>query len=85
MGDDSLIPIRGQINWLPAQPEVDYSLQWQNLNVVSRPDGMVVQLGAGGDAAGWKDPGEDPDPAEAEAAIRKLAQLQAFTKPRLER
>ena len=74
--DRSLTPVRGQIAWLPAQPEVDYSLQWKTLNVVSRPDGMVVQLGGGGDVAGWNDPGEMPDVHEAERAIHTLAELQ---------
>lgn len=76
-GDESLTPVRGQIAWLPAQPELTYSLQWENLNVVSRADGLVVQLGGGGDPSGWNDPSEDPDQAEAEQAIRLLASLQA--------
>lgn len=77
LGDESVTPVRGQIGWLPAQPEVQYSIQWENLNVVSRPDGLVVQFGAGGDGAGWNDPSEDPDPAESEDAIRMLARLQS--------
>lgn len=77
-GDESLTPIRGQINWLPAQAEVDYSLQWENLNVVSRPDGMVVQLGGGADPSGWNDPNEEPSLQEAEDAIRKLVRLQSY-------
>jgi len=75
--DTSVIPIRGQIGWLPPQPEAQYSLQWENLNVVPRPDGTVVQLGAGGDGAGWNDDSEEPDPAESRDAIRMLARLQA--------
>ena len=74
--DASLIPVRGQIGWLPAQEDVRYSLQWESLNMVSRPDGIVVQLGGGGDSAGWNDTSEEPDPSEAEEAVRLLARLQ---------
>lgn len=76
LGDESLTPVRGQIGWLPAQPEVRYGVQWEKLNVVSRPDGMVVQFGAGGDNAGWNDASELPDRQESEDAVRMLARLQ---------
>lgn len=76
VSDESVVPIRGQIAWMPAQPEVQYSLQWENLNVVARPDGIVVQLGAGGDAAGWNQADETPDLREAEHALEMLRQLQ---------
>ena len=71
-GDDSLIPVRGQIAWLPPQPEVDYSLIWGDLNVVARTDGIVVQLGAHRAEAGWADASEAPDAREAEEALQSL-------------
>ncbi len=76
-GDTSLIPVRGQIGWLPAQAELDYSLQWNRLSVVPRGDGIAVQVGASSDATGWNDAGETADRGEAEAAVRSLAWLQA--------
>ena len=74
-GDESLIPVRGQIAWLPAQPEVPYSVIWDDLNVVPRRDGTVVQLGGRGSGAGWNDASEVPDEAEAELAIRSAGVL----------
>lgn len=68
-GDETLTPVRGQIAWMPPQPELPYSLVWRDLNLVPRRDGTVVQLGAGGDALGWQDASEAPDMAEAERGI----------------
>ncbi len=76
-GDDSLVPVRGQIGWLPPQPEVQYSLQWEQLSVVGRADGIVVQMGAASDETGWNDATETPDRAEAEEAVCLLAAWQS--------
>lgn len=76
LGDDSVMPVRGQIGWLPAQTEVQYSLQWQRLSVVPRGDGVVVQVGASSDNTGWNDANEEPNRAESEEAVRALAALQ---------
>ena len=75
-GDESLTPVRGQIGWLPAQPELNYSLQWERLSVVPRGDGVAVQVGASSDGTGWNEAGEQPDRAESEAAVKALARLQ---------
>lgn len=68
-GDDSLIPVRGQISWLPPQPGLPYSLQWGDLNLVPRADGTVVQWGAQGDSTGWNDASEAADPEETRSAL----------------
>lgn len=78
-GDDSLIPVRGQIGWLPAQPELGYSLQWDRLSMVPRGDGIAIQVGASSDDTGWNDAGEQPDRAESEAAVSTMAWLQKAT------
>lgn len=75
-GDESITPVRGQIGWLPAQPEVDYSLQWVRLSVVPRADGVVVQVGASSDDTGWNDDSEEPNRAESERAVQQVAELQ---------
>ncbi len=77
LGDQSLIPVRGQITWLPPQPTLPYSIVWGDLNLVPRADGTVVQWGAQGDGTGWEDAGEEPDTAEAESALAKAAGLYA--------
>jgi glycine/D-amino acid oxidase-like deaminating enzyme len=73
--DASLTPVRGQIAWLPPQLEANYGLYRDNLIVLSRPDGIVVQLNAQGEASGWSIDDERPDRAEAEAAVHQLQSL----------
>lgn len=77
MGDDTIVPVRGQIAWLTPQPEVNYGLQFDGVSVVTRPDGIVVQDVAGGDMRGYGLEDETPDRAEAVAVIAKLASLYA--------
>lgn len=79
-GDSSLTPIRGQIGWLPPQPEVGYGFYSGNLTMLSRPDGVVVQLNPQADASGWNDSTEQPDEAEAEDGIRQLQEIYAGMK-----
>jgi D-amino-acid oxidase len=79
--DNSLTPVRGQIGWLIPQPEVNYGLYLNDLIVLSRRDGIVVQLNEGGDSAGWNDPNEDPNRAEAEHAVAQLRALYARMTP----
>ena len=78
--DDSLTPVRGQIGWLIPQPEVNYGLQFGDLNVLARPDGIVVQLSEKGEASGWNDTNETPDRAEAERGVAQLRNLFARMK-----
>jgi len=76
--DDTLVPVRGQIARLIPQPEVRYGLVYRSVLTVPRRDGLVVQSFAAGEAQGWDDTNEAPDRAEAEQAVRTLAEL--FTK-----
>lgn len=74
LGDDSLIPVRGQTAKLIPQPEVTYGLTWigHNLVVVSRRDGLLVQEQAPGD---YGSANIAPDRAASEAAVTRLATL----------
>ncbi len=74
-GDDSMTPVRGQIAWLPPQPEVRYSLYYTGVSLIPRPDGVGVQALGGGDMRGYGDANETPDRAEAEAAVARAAPL----------
>ncbi len=76
-GDDSLIPVRGQIGWLPPQPEIQCGVYFDFLGVLSRRDGVVVQLNGKGEQSGWNDDTETPDPEEAAHTIRMLQNLYA--------
>ncbi|APP75449.1 D-amino-acid oxidase [Xanthomonas vesicatoria ATCC 35937] len=78
LGDDSVIPVRGQTARLIPQPEVTYGLVWRghNLNVVPRRDGLLVQAQGSND---FNNADSSPDRAASEAAVRTLAQLFAAT------
>ena len=76
--DETLVPVRGQIARLIPQPEVRYGLVYRSVLTVPRRDGLVVQSFAGGETQGYDDTNETPDRAEAEQAVRTLAEL--FTK-----
>ncbi|WP_299171398.1 FAD-dependent oxidoreductase [uncultured Brevundimonas sp.] len=73
-GDETIVPVRGQMTWLPPQPEVRYGLYYKGMGVVSRPDGVGVQ-NIGGDMFGYGETDETPDRLEAEKAIARIAAL----------
>ncbi|RYF94695.1 MAG: FAD-binding oxidoreductase [Caulobacteraceae bacterium] len=79
--DETVVPVRGQINWLAPQPEVHYGLYYRHVNVLPRPDGIVVQYGGESDMWGYGSEDEAPDLAEAQAAIRTVAPLFEAPKP----
>jgi glycine/D-amino acid oxidase-like deaminating enzyme len=73
--DQSVTPVRGQIGWLIPQDEVRYAVYYDNVGVLSRRDGIVVQALDGGDMKGYGDAREVPDRAESERAVGKIALL----------
>jgi D-amino-acid oxidase len=73
--DASITPVRGQIAWLPAQPELSYSVHYNNIYMLARRGGIVVQAVGDGDLNGYGDEDETPDRAEAEVAVKTLAQF----------
>jgi glycine/D-amino acid oxidase-like deaminating enzyme len=75
--DESIVPVRGQIAWLIPQPEVTYGVYYRDVSVLSRRDGMVVQYLGPSEMWGYNDDNEAPDRAEAEAAVRTIADLYA--------
>jgi glycine/D-amino acid oxidase-like deaminating enzyme len=74
LGDESVIPVRGQTARLIPQPEVDYGLYWRghNLNVVPRRDGILVQAQMPGD---FNNADTTIDRASTDAAVAQLARL----------
>ena len=78
--DESVVPVRGQIAWLIPQPEVDYGLIYDGVNVVPRRDGIVLQMLDGGDMRGYADAHETPDRDEAKTAVDRIAALYAKMK-----
>ncbi|WP_374387709.1 FAD-dependent oxidoreductase [Sandaracinobacter sp.] len=79
--DDSIIPVRGQIAWLPAQPELRYSIFYRNISLLPRPDGIVLQQAGPSEMFGYGIADETPDRAEAEAAAAAIAPLFAGRAP----
>ena len=73
-GDESIVPVRGQIAWLAPQPEVDYGLFFRGVTVLSRPDGIVVQH-TRNDMNGVGIEDETPDADEAKATIATVAPI----------
>lgn len=73
--DDTVTPVRGQIARLIPQAEVNYGLDYKHVFVVPRRDGIVVQAVEGGDMKGYGDDTETVDRAEADQAVRTLAEL----------
>ncbi len=74
-GDESIVPVRGQIGWLIAQPEVKYGFYYRDVGVLSRRDGIDVQALEGGDMKGYANANETPDRAESERAVATIAPL----------
>ncbi|MFN3352377.1 MAG: FAD-dependent oxidoreductase [Brevundimonas sp.] len=77
-GDDTLVPVRGQMAWLPPQPEVRYGFYGNGVSVMSRPDGVGVQRIAG-DMFGHGVDNESVDMLEAQDAILRAAAVFAPT------
>jgi D-amino-acid oxidase len=75
--DETVTPVRGQIAWLIPQPEVNYGVYYKHVGMVSRRDGIVVQGLLGGDMFGYGNDREVADHAEAERAVKTLAELYA--------
>ena len=71
--DETLTPVRGQIVRLIPQLDVRYGLTNRQILAVPRRDGLVVQSFAG-EQQGYGDSNEIPDRAEAEEAVRTLAE-----------
>lgn len=74
-GDESLVPVRGQIAWLTPQPEVTYALWYQSISMVPRADGIVIQANGPSQMVGYGVEDETPDRADAERALAALAPL----------
>ena len=74
-GDDSLVPVRGQINWLLPQPEAHYALYYDAMSVISRPDGVIVQYLGPNDDWGYGIDNESVDWDETNLALSSLRRL----------
>jgi len=74
-GDETIVPVRGQIAWLIPQEDAHYGLSYKGLSMLARRDGIVMQYSKGGEDEGWNDTNETPDRAFAEEGVNVLAEL----------
>ncbi|MEM7690516.1 MAG: FAD-dependent oxidoreductase [Pseudomonadota bacterium] len=75
LDDASLIPVRGQIAWMPAQLDRLYGVYHRGVSVLSRRDGLLIQESGGNDYYGLGIEDETPDRAEFLAARAKVAPI----------
>jgi len=74
-GDESIVPVRGQLARMIPQPDVNYGLFYQGVSFVPRRDGLVFQVVGDGDYYGYGDDTTVPDRAEAELAVNTIGGL----------
>lgn len=75
--DRSMVPHRGQTEWLIPQPEVHYGLTYRNIEALSKSDGvMVIDTGVrGAMPKGYGSSSEIPNRAEADHAVGVMEEL----------
>jgi glycine/D-amino acid oxidase-like deaminating enzyme len=74
-GDESVIPVRGQLARTPPQEGIHYALEYRDTYFVPRRDGFVFQVIGPDDYYGYGDDSTVPDRTEAEHAIRTIQSL----------
>jgi glycine/D-amino acid oxidase-like deaminating enzyme len=74
-GDESIVPVRGQLARMIPQPEVNYGVFYKGVSFVPRRDGLVFQVVGDDDYYGFNDDTTVPDRAEAELAVNTIARL----------
>jgi FAD dependent oxidoreductase len=75
--DTSITPVRGQNGWLIPQPEVNYGLFYDNVSMISKSYGILVQALDGGDLKGYGNSNETVNRAESENAVKVIENLYA--------
>jgi glycine/D-amino acid oxidase-like deaminating enzyme len=78
-GDQSLVPVRGQLTRMIPQVDVNYGLYYRNVGFVPRRDGLIFQVLGENEYYGYNDDTEVPDRAEGERAVNTIASLFAVT------
>ncbi len=74
-GDQTIVPVRGQLTRMIPQAEATYGLFYRNVSFVPRRDGLVFQVVGDNDYYGYGDETTVPDRAEAERAVTTIASL----------
>jgi glycine/D-amino acid oxidase-like deaminating enzyme len=75
LGDNSIVPVRGQLTRLISQADANYGLRYKNTAFLPRRDGLLLQAVGENDYYGYNDESALPDRAEAEQAVTTIASL----------
>jgi D-amino-acid oxidase len=75
--DETITPVRGQLARLIPQPELHYSVVYDNVLLAPRRDGLVVQALGPNEGFGFGDDSTLPDRTEAVQAVQTIAGLSA--------
>jgi D-amino-acid oxidase len=74
-GDETLVPVRGQLARTIPQSDIHYGLAYKDANFIPRRDGNVFQVVGESDYFGVGDDSTVPDLAEARHAMSTIASL----------
>jgi glycine/D-amino acid oxidase-like deaminating enzyme len=75
--DESVVPVRGQIAWLIPQAEANYGIVYDNVSMLARRDGIVIQQTGPDESWGYDDANEVVDRQEALQAVASIARVYA--------
>jgi hypothetical protein len=73
LGDESIVPVRGQLTHVMPQPEAFYGVNYHKVGLTPRRDGFVLQQQGEDDYYGYGDATREPDLAVAEDTLRTIA------------
>jgi D-amino-acid oxidase len=73
LGDQSVVPVRGQLAHLVPQPDIHFGVQYRRVGMTPRRDGFVLQVWGEDDYYGYDIATREPDMAEAQLAIDTIA------------
>lgn len=73
--DATLIPVRGQIAWMPAQTDRLFGVYHRNVTALSRRDGVLIQETGGNEHFGLGDDSVAPNQEEFLRARAKVAPI----------
>lgn len=76
--DKTLVPVRGQIAWMPPQSDRLYGIHHRGVTALSRRDGLLIQETGGSDYFGYGDASLEPDRQEFLDARAKVAPMFAW-------
>ncbi|MFN7916799.1 MAG: FAD-dependent oxidoreductase [Vicinamibacterales bacterium] len=75
MGDNSLVPVRGQLTRLIPQADINYGVSYNGVSFLPRRDGFLIQVTGDSDYYGYDIETAIADRAEAERGVTTIASL----------